>query len=151
MFSNHYTHSLDGKGRLAIPSAWRKELGLSFTLTRGIDRCLVLFPTPKFESIARSIEEIGLARSDARALSRYLCAEAITGELDGLGRLSLSDTLRRFAEIEDEALVVGVSDRIEIWNPARFAEEDKKIEVEVASLAERIDDALQAAQLRLAA
>ena len=142
MFSSHYTHSLDGKGRLAIPSAWRKDLGISVTITRGIDRCLFVFPTRKFESIAQSIEEIGVVRSDARALSRYLCAQAITASLDGLGRIALSDSLRRFAGIENDIVVVGANDRIEIWNPERFAEEDKRIESEANLVAERIGDAL---------
>ncbi len=146
MFSSQYTDTLDDKGRLLIPPRWRKELGASAVITRGLDPCLFVFPSKKFRHLAREIEKLGMAKSDARVLSRSLFGEAVDNTLDRQGRIELNPALREFAGIADEAVIVGVNDRIEIWNPERYAELDKKTEAEVGVVSERIGDALQAAR-----
>ncbi len=143
MFLGEYTHSLDEKGRLTLPARWREQLGLSVVITRGLDQCLFVFPADKFESIAREIDQLGFSKSDARALSRHLFAKATDVEPDKQGRIILTPALREFAGIENEAVIVGVNNRIEIWNPHRYTEADAAIESDVGAVSERMGDVLQ--------
>jgi MraZ protein len=142
MFSNQYTHSVDSKGRLALPARWLRELGASVFITRGLDGCLFLFPADRFHALARDIAQLGFIKSDARALSRYLFSEALDHRLDRQGRISLPPNLLAFAGIEREVTIVGANNRIEIWNPQRYAEEDAKVTSQVSAMSERISDLL---------
>ncbi|MGI8476438.1 MAG: division/cell wall cluster transcriptional repressor MraZ [Thermomicrobiales bacterium] len=120
MFLGRYNHSLDVKGRLAIPSRFREGLAGSAVLTRGIDRCLSLYPISAWAPLAEKVSALPLSDPDARNFRRMVFAEAADLELDGQGRLLLPPDLRQYAEIEREAVVVGVNTHIEIWNPERW-------------------------------
>lgn len=143
MFSNHYTHSLDDQGRLQIPARWREELGPSPVVTRGLDQCLFVFPADKFQRLSEQLQRLAFTKSDARALSRYLFAEASTDEADQEGRIALTPALRSYAGLEGQVMIVGVNDRIEIWNPRRYADADNQIQDDVVATADRIGDLLQ--------
>ncbi len=147
MFLGEYTHTLDEKGRLTLPARWREQLGLSVVITRGLDQCLFVYPADKFESIAREVDLLGFSKSDARALSRHLFAKAIDVEPDKQGRIIISPALREFAGIENEAVIVGVNNRIEVWNPQRYAQADAAIEADMSAVSERMGDVLQRALL----
>jgi MraZ protein len=148
MFSNHYTLSVDDNGRLMLPARWREELGSAVVVTRGLDQCLFVFPAEKFEFLAQQMKRLAFSKSDARTLSRYLFAEAFDNPPDEQGRIALTPTLRAFAELDIEATVVGVNDRIEIWNPQRYVEADARIEAEAFTVAERMGEALQIALVK---
>jgi MraZ protein len=143
MFSNHSTHTLDDEGRLILPVRWRQELGPSVVVTRGLDQCLFVFPADRFERLAQQLQQLAFAKSDARALSRYLFAEASADSPDEEGRIVLSPALRAYAGLDVQVTIVGVNDRIEIWNPGRYAEADAKIEAEAVTVSERIGDVAQ--------
>jgi transcriptional regulator MraZ len=143
MFSNHYTHTLDDEGRLVLPVRWREELGPSVVITRGLDQCLFVFTSDKFERLARQLERLAFAKSDARALSRYLFAEALANSPDEQGRIVLTPPLRAYASLDAQVTIVGVNDRIEIWDPRRYAETDAKIQAEAVTVAERLGEVLQ--------
>ncbi len=143
MFSNHYTLTLDDKGRLRLPTRWLEELGSSVVLTRGLDLCLFLFPSDRFELIAQQMERLAFSKSDARILSRYLFAEASDSSPDKAGRIALAPALRAFAGLDAEVTVVGVNDRIEIWNPQRYVEADARLVAEAIAVSERLAEDLQ--------
>jgi MraZ protein len=143
MFSNHYTHTLDGEGRLVLPAHWREELGPSVIVTRGLDRCLFVFPADKFERLARQLEQLAFAKSDARAFSRYLFAEAEANSPDEQGQIALTSPLRSYAGLDAQVTIVGVNDHLEIWDPRRYAEADANIQAEAAAVSERLGDVLQ--------
>jgi MraZ protein len=143
MFSNHSTHSLDDQGRLVLPVRWREELGPSVVITRGLDECLFVFPADRFERLARQLERLAFAKSDSRALSRYLFAEALADSPDEQGRIVITPALRQYAGLDAQVTVVGVNDRIEIWNPRRYDEADARIQAEAITVAERMGDAMQ--------
>ncbi len=145
MFSNQHTQTLDNRGRLLLPARWRKELGSSAVVTRGLDSCLFLFPLQRFSTLARQLERLGLGKADARALSRHLFAEAIDHAVDRRGRLQLSPQLLKFAGIDGQAVFVGANDRIEIWNPERYAQLDTQLQSQAAAIAERVEGDLQKA------
>jgi MraZ protein len=143
MFSNHYTHTLDGEGRLVLPARWREELGESVVVTRGLDRCLFVFPADRFDRLARLLERLAFVKSDARALSRYLFDEAEANSPNEQGQIALTSPLRAYAGLDAQVTIVGVNDHLEIWDPGRYAETDAKAEAEAVEVSERLSEVLQ--------
>ncbi len=145
VFLGEYTHTLDDKGRLTLPARWRVELGDEVVITRGLDPCLFVFPKTKFQAIAHEYDQIGLGRSDARALSRFLFAKAIDDAPDRQGRIIIPTSLREFAGIDGEAVIVGANNRIEIWNAQRYRELNSQLESNIGELSERVANMMQRA------
>ena len=138
MFLGRFSHNLDTKGRLAIPAKFRNALGEGLVVTRGIDRCLSVYPLAAWQALAERISALSISDPDARQFKRMVFAEAMDEELDGQGRIVLPPELRRYAGIDREAVVVGVNTYIEIWDPARWEEQSTKVEDEGATIAQRL-------------
>ncbi len=142
MFCGHDVYALDEHGKMPLPARWRDQLGPSVVITRGLDRCLLLYPGDKFGEMARKLERLTLGHADARAFTRYLFSAASDVTPDEHGRIAISSELLRFAGIESKAIVAGVTDRIEIWEPVRYAEIDAQVAAEANAVAERIGSAV---------
>ena len=138
MFLGRYAHNLDAKGRLAIPARYRDALAEGVVLTRGIDRCLALYPLAAWRPLAEKVAALPLTDANARNFRRLVFAEAADLELDGQGRILIPPDLRRYAEIEREAFVVGVDTSIEIWSPARWEAVSASLDVDGAEIAQRL-------------
>ena len=138
VFLGRYAHNLDAKGRLAIPARYREALAEGVVLTRGIDRCLALYPLSAWRPLAEKVAALPLTDGDARNFRRLVFAEAADLTLDGQGRILVPPDLRRYAEIEREALVVGVDASIEIWSPQRWAEVEESLDADGAAIAQRL-------------
>ncbi len=119
-FLGKYYHTLDGKGRLSIPSKFRKATGEVLYLTRGLDRCLFLFPEEQWESFVQELMTLQPTSGDARFFMREIASNATDVAVDSHGRITVPPELRELAGLEGEVLVIGAFDRIEIWNPGRF-------------------------------
>ncbi|MFN8594133.1 MAG: division/cell wall cluster transcriptional repressor MraZ [Thermomicrobiales bacterium] len=138
MFLGRYAHNLDAKGRLAVPARFREALAEGVVLTRGIDRCLALYPLAAWRPLAEKVAALPLTDADARHFRRLVFAEAADLPLDGQGRILIPLELRRYAEIEREAIVVGVDTSIEIWTPARWEAVTASLDVDGAAIAQRL-------------
>jgi MraZ protein len=138
MFLGRYAHTLDTKGRIAIPSRFRDALTEGVVATRGIDRCLALYPMASWTPLAEKVSALPLTDPDARTFRRMVFAEAVHLELDGQGRILLPPELRRYAELEREAVVIGVNTSIEIWNPARWESVTTVMDTDGAEIAQRL-------------
>ena len=138
MFLGRYAHNLDAKGRLAIPARYRDALAAGLILTRGIDRCLALYPLEAWRPLAEKVAALPLTDADARNFRRLVFAEAVDLNLDGQGRILIPPDLRRYAELEREAFVVGVDASIEIWSPARWAAIESSLDTNAAEIAQRL-------------
>lgn len=116
MFLGEYTHSLDEKGRVVMPSRFRAELATGCVLTKGQERCLYVFPQDRWEEEANAV--LRLPRTDRRArnYSRSFFASASDQSLDRAGRCQIPEPLRAYAGLTKDVTVVGVADRIEIWD-----------------------------------
>ena len=115
MFLGEYTHALDAKGRVVMPSKFRKGLEAGCVVTKGQERCLYIFPMDRWEDEAGRV--LSLPRTDRRArnFSRSFFASATDQRLDGQGRIQLPEALRTYAGLRKDLAVVGVADHIEIW------------------------------------
>jgi MraZ protein len=138
MFLGRYAHNLDAKGRLAIPARYREELAEGVVLTRGIDRCLALYPLAAWRPLAEKVAALPITDADARNFRRLVFAEAADLALDGQGRILVPSELRRYAGIERKALVVGVDTSIEIWSPARWEAVAASLDADGAEIAQRL-------------
>jgi MraZ protein len=143
MFLGEYSHNIDEKGRLTLPARWREQLGQRVVVTRGMEPCLFVFPAAKFETFLDEINTVGMTAADARGLSRFFSSKATDDELDKQGRVSLPQTLREFAGLNGEVMVVGAFDHIELWSPSKYAASDAELVKNVPDMSERVNQALR--------
>ena len=122
MFMGEYSHNIDAKGRMIVPSKFREQLGDEFVVTKGLDGCLFVYPNEEWQNIEEKFRNVPLTSKDARKFSRFFFAGAATCELDKQGRILLPAILREFAGIEKDAVLVGVGSRIEIWSKDKWLE-----------------------------
>jgi MraZ protein len=136
VFTGEFRHTIDGKGRIAVPARFRAELATGAHVSRWMDNCLAIFPNQAWERLADRVGEQRYADAGARAFSRFLFSGAFDVELDGQGRVVLPAPLRDFAGLNAEAVVVGSLDHIELWEPGRWASVSEDMSSDV--FAERI-------------
>lgn len=142
-FKGQAEYSVDSKGRVAIPARMRNALNPdannSFTITRGFEQCILLFPLDEWAKREEEIARLNTYRSEARSFVRTIMRWADEVTLDGQGRIVVPKNLISFAGLKDAVLIIGVLDRIEIWNPDVFAAQAEQ-EAEYSEVAERIFD-----------
>ena len=140
MFLGRHAHALDAKGRLAVPARYREALAEGVVLTRGIDRCLSLYPMAAWLPLAEKVAALPITDPDARNFRRIVFAEAADLALDAQGRILVPPELRRYAGLEREALVVGVHSHLEVWSPDGWAAVAERLDVGGAEIAEKLAD-----------
>jgi transcriptional regulator MraZ len=121
MFTGAFRHAVDGKGRIAVPSRFRARLDGGAYVAQWIDGCLGLFPRSAFEALAERVAARPVTDASARAFARAIFAGAFEVGLDAQGRILIPTDLRVWAGIEQEAVVVGAVERVELWAPDRWA------------------------------
>lgn len=122
MFLGEYEHTLDDKGRLAVPARFREALGDEAFITRGFDRCLMGFPRERWERLAEQVSSFSLGQGDARNLRRLIFSGANPVSLDRQGRILIPQNLRAYAELGDQVVIAGLNTHFEIWSAARWRE-----------------------------
>ncbi len=125
LFLGTYEHNLDDKGRLSIPSRFReimneKQVAERLIITQGLDTCLFGYTLDEWKSFENKIINSPLNRGDDRYFVRRLLAGAVDCSLDKQGRIVLPNNLRQYAGLSKLAIIVGVSNRLEIWSPERW-------------------------------
>ena len=116
MFIGEHQHSIDDKGRLIIPSKFREDLGYEFIMTKGLDNCLFVYPKSEWQMVEEKLKTLPLTNRDARAFIRFFFAGASECTLDKQGRVLVPANLREHSKLEKEAVIIGVSTRMEIWS-----------------------------------
>src|SRR6476646_6450500 len=97
MFLGRHAHSLDAKGRMAIPARFRDELAEGLVLTRGVDRCLAIYPLARWSELSDRINALPVGDADARAFRRMIYSDAVDFVPDGQGRILIPAELREYA------------------------------------------------------
>ena len=110
-----FHHNIDEKGRLIIPSKIRYELGEKFIITRGLDKCLFVYPLNEWENIIKKYRELPNTR-EARNFMRFFLSGASECEFDKQGRINIAQPLVNYASLKRECVIIGVNDRLEIWD-----------------------------------
>jgi len=140
MFIGEYTHSIDDKGRVAIPAKFRAKLGAVAIVTRGLDRCLFVFAKPEWDKLAEKIIALPLAKADSRAFARLMLSGAVDVTPDTQGRVVIPENLKRYAGLEKTAVVAGVYNRIEIWDETTWQRYKEKTEAASDDIAEKLGE-----------
>ncbi|MDQ0161628.1 division/cell wall cluster transcriptional repressor MraZ [Aeribacillus alveayuensis] len=135
MFMGEFHHTVDAKGRIIIPAKFREGLGEVFILTRGLDQCLFGYPMNEWKSLEEKLKSLPLTKKDARAFTRFFFSGAVECELDKQGRVNITAPLLKYAKLEKECVVIGVSNRIELWSKdiwEKYVEEQEQSFEEIA-------------------
>jgi len=139
MLLGEFRCTADTEGRLTIPSQFRDELVEGATVTRGIERCVLVYPAVEWEKLAERIEQqLPFTSQPARTFARFIFSGAAICAPDHGGQLLLPDQLRSYARIEDEAIVVGLLSHLEIWSPGYWQEAKSSFSTEGPALAEKL-------------
>lgn len=141
-FKGHSEYSVDSKGRVAIPakmrSAMNPEAMSTFTVTRGFEQCVFLYPLDRWQEMEKEVGGLSPYDREARAFTRRIMMWADEVTLDAQGRISLPKSLIDFAGITERAIILGAYDRIEIWDPAVFDAYLNEQPADYETLAERV-------------
>jgi MraZ protein len=125
-FKGSYDYAVDSKGRINIPSRLRKyvspEANDTFIVTRGYERCLFVYPLDEWNRLEQSIRQLSSTNPQHRFFMRTLLERATECQLDGQSRITIPKELLQFAGIENDVVILGVLERIELWNPADYQE-----------------------------
>jgi MraZ protein len=138
MFMGEYQHNIDPKGRIIIPAKFRELLGDNFVITRGLDRCLFGYPIAEWKQVEEKLKALPLTKKDARAFTRFFFSGASECELDKQGRINIPTPLVSYAQLEKECVVLGVSNRIEIWSKDLWGDYFEESEESFAEIAENM-------------
>ena len=140
LFLGEFIHSLDDKSRVTIPAKFREGLGDRFIITRGLDNCLFVYPMNEWAIMEEKLKRLPFTKSDARAFVRFLFSGATECELDKQGRILIPSNLRDFANINKEAIIIGVSNRVEVWSKENWEKYSLDAEKSFDEIAEKIVD-----------
>ena len=131
MFLGRFEHSIDNKGRVAVPARFRGDLSGELIITRGNDRCLYLFTQEAWEPLAAKLNALPTGDADARNLRRAVFSAAEPVELDKQGRIMIPDHLRQYSGIAGNVSIIGLGSYIEIWDQTTWTALDNNIEQNV--------------------
>ena len=120
VFTGEYRHTIDAKGRLAVPARFRSDLAGLVYVCRWLDGCLAIFPRPAWDELSTFYAKSVSGEPRSREVARSVFAFAFQTQLDGQGRLFVPANLREIVGLETDAVVVGLNDHVEIWPPARW-------------------------------
>ena len=138
MFIGEYKHSVDVKKRLALPSKFRKELGKSVVVTRGLDSCLFVYSMHEWEKLAQKLGTMPIGESNTRSFVRLMLAGAVDVTSDSQGRILIPDYLKEYAEIRKDVIVAGLFNRLEVWDEKKWSTYKKNAEKNTEKIAENL-------------
>jgi len=138
MFIGEYHHSIDDKGRLAVPVKFREDLMRGAVVTRGLDNCLFLYTASEWEKLATKLAALPLAQANTRAFARLMLAGAMDVEIDKQGRVVLPDYLRKYARLKKAVVVAGLYSRLELWDEGQWEKYKQGTEKEGNEIAEKL-------------
>lgn len=140
MFIGEYLHNIDNKKRLAIPSKFRKELGEKSILTRGLDNCLFLYPINEWQKFSEKLSQLSMGQASTRSFARLMLAGASEVEFDNLGRILIPEHLKNYACLKKKVVVVGILNRLEIWDQEKWNNYKEEIEKNTDAIAEKLGE-----------
>ncbi len=138
MFIGEFRHTLDDKGRVAVPAKFRSDLAQGAVVTRGLDRSLFLYTAAAWETLAQKISALPLGAADTRAFARLMLAGAMNVDVDKSGRVTIPEYLRVYAGLTKNVVVTGMYDRMEIWDEESWKTYATKSEDSSNDIAERL-------------
>lgn len=140
MFLGEYRHTLDEKGRVVLPSKFRDRLAEGLVITKGQERCLYVFPLDRWEEEVERMNRLPRTDRRTRNFARAYFAGADQQKPDRQGRVQIPQNLRSYAALEREVTVVGVADRIEVWDDANWQRLSEEADQYYADIEEALSE-----------
>ena len=138
MFIGEYQHSIDEKGRMAVPAKFRLALKKGAIVTRGLDNCLFIYTETEWQNLVAKISTLPLSQQKSRAFSRLMLAGAMDVTLDGQGRILIPEYLRQFAGLKRATIVAGLYNRLEVWDKDAWDKYKTATEKDSTKIAEEL-------------
>ncbi len=142
MLIGEYIHTIDEKNRISLPVKFRKEMGKKIIITPGLDSCLFLFTSAEWEKVATKLSssstDLSFLKADQRSFNRNMFGQASEVEVDSIGRILIPEILKNKIGVKNSAVLVGVKDRVEIWNEKTWSQVSKLAEKEASQIAEKL-------------
>jgi len=137
-FIGEYNHSLDNKGRLAIPAKFRSSLKKGAVVTKGLDGCLFMYTEKEWNKWVAKLSEMSTSQGKSRAFARLMLAGAMPVRIDVQGRINLPKYLIDFAKLKNNVVIAGLMNRLEIWDEKTWDKYKKQTEPESEKIAEEL-------------
>ena len=140
MFIGEYNHSVDAKGRMAIPAKFRKKLKGGAVVTKGLDNCLVVYPKQEWDELAKKLAALPISKANTRAFSRLMLAGAMDVDVDTQGRIMIPEYLRTYAGMSKKVVVAGLFNRMEVWDDKKWQTYRQSMEASSNAIAEQLGE-----------
>jgi len=140
MFIGEYTYLIDEKKRVAVPAKFRRDLGQKAIITRGIDKCLVMYPMKEWQILSKKLEKLPTSQLESRGFVRIMLSGASEVQFDKLGRILIPDYLKEYSDLKKNVAILGLSNRVEFWDKDKWEEYKQKSETEVGNMAEKLKE-----------
>lgn len=140
MLMGEFSHSLDAKGRVTLPSELRAELTECFYITKGLDRCLFVYGEKEWENLSDKLKTLPLSKSEARDFLRFFFSGARKVECDKQGRFLIPQNLRAYADLKKDVVLIGVMTRAEIWDKERYDAYSDEVSPKVTEIVSELVD-----------
>ena len=140
MFIGEYQHTIDEKGRLAMPVKFRGRMSEGAVVTKGLDNCLAVYTLPEWEILAEKLATMPLTQAASRAFTRMMLAGATQLTPDKQGRVNIPGYLREYADLSGQVVVAGLYSRVEIWSQKNWQEYKTKTESDSSAIAEELSN-----------
>ena len=142
MLIGEYIHTIDEKNRISMPVKFRKEMGKKIIITPGLDSCLFIFTIKEWTKVSKRLSDsnndLSFLKADQRSFNRYMFGRAAEVEIDSIGRILIPDFLKDRIGLKDKAAVIGVEDRVEIWNDKVWQQTQEVTAKQAGELAEKL-------------
>ncbi len=140
MFIGEYEHSIDPKKRLAMPSKFRTKLGKTVVVTRGLDKCLFVYPMNAWKELAQKLGTMPIGEAATRSFVRLMLAGATDVVMDKQGRIVIPDYLKEYAGLSKNVTVAGLYNRLEVWDNGAWKEYKRKAESNTDDVAQKLGE-----------
>jgi MraZ protein len=140
MLIGEHKHTLDTKKRLSLPAKFRKELGKTIVITKGLDNCLFVYSLKEWKKFTEKLGELSMGQGDTRAFSRYFLGGAVEVDIDSAGRILIPDFLKELAHLQTKVVVAGIGSRVELWDEERWSIYQQELEKKADVVAEKLGD-----------
>lgn len=142
MLIGEYIHTIDEKNRISLPVKFRKEMGKKIIITPGLDQCLFIFTIKEWAKVSKRLSDadadLSFLKADKRSFNRYMFGRAAEVDVDTIGRILIPEFLKERIKLGTSAAIIGVKDRLEVWNDKTWKEYALKAEKEADQLAEKL-------------
>jgi len=140
MFLGEYFHSIDDKGRVAMPAKYREQVEKGAILTRGNDGSLTIYALNEWEKLVEKIMQLPQSKSEVRNYARLVLAGAVEIKLDKQGRINIPKYLTEFASLDKKVVFVGLYDKVEIWDEQRWVQYRQEVENQSVDVLEQLSE-----------